>query len=1078
MPYSPDVYTQAREAGLTDEQIANNLSEREGHDINLFLDEGLNHGQIARYFTGIDEVEYQKQFEPEGMTLGWSQDSDVEEGTTPGDYSRSLAIGLNRFGQTLGRGVDVLGNIDPTRLLTESGEGLIDRAGQKIESFYKEKEAEDYANLSPDMKKSMEKKYTVDTGKTWTEAPLENFTSLFKGDAWKDPAKMAGSMLQSAPSTAVGMGTGMAITGGLLKTALVKSGKLSVGMAGVIGGFIGEGSTASVESGKEVYDLVVNAPIDVLSQTEEYQKAIQNLEGQNLSDAEKEKYARELVADHAAVKTMGVVFGATGLLGSVSGHYMGKIIGGEATGGLVRKALTAGGTETLQEAPQSGFEILERNIQKKKYVDPNQDIWEGVKEGAIEGAVQGFGMGLVMGGGAATIQSIDPAKAIQEEDDAGLDQALEDSVNVEEPVSVDEFEKGIASSPSDQYADILPFQEALSQEEMQWAEDIEGQQQRQKEIDDAFLNPEDISESDKTEAASNVKSHIPSYISVVEEALSKKGVKGESKEISVGDSINVETTFYKDGNNIGSMITAFTDGKINLAAISARKAPGVSDSGGTGITSTVYKSIADFAIANKIPVSGTFKHPATLKKFQEYFPNVKQHIKKSGKKTTKYTSSPDSQTQDNSLISESEDISESITPVEEKAAPTKTYKKNGSAVTAINKNGLGRTHEAVKTEQGWVIRPFDTVDIEALKPVGQDRRQQADFTGTDQRTGEDRRADTTTRQIVDEFAENEMTSEDRQTLIKEINDKRTDDMSMDELRTAMKTNYLTAMGNRRAYNESEKKPVQASLDVDSLAWVNDNISHSAGDKVLKHMAKALKHDKDAYHISGDEFMIQGNTEAEVQGKIDKAYEYVDKYVIEFTDDKDQLLHTLKLGFSYGKGTGKTNEAAIEESEQNLQKHKNQREADNLRSKRKHEPKGLVSTVPEGQNQNQKEVTTPESPVKKALGNTNTTVKGQDGRAYILEDLAEGIYKAGMSLADFTKQVADKLGNAYNKVKDAVIKMYHAITKSNIPKDATVKLKYFNPKLNKEVKTTVNARQALSEVETEMTAMEKIIKCME
>ena len=50
--------------------------------------------------------------------------------------------------------------------------------------------------------------------------------------------------------------------------------------------------------------------------------------------------------------------------------------------------------------------------------------------------------------------------------------------------------------------------------------------------------------------------------------------------------------------------------------------------------------------------------------------------------------------------------------------------------------------------------------------------------------------------------------------------------------------------------------------------------------------------------------------------------------------------------------------------------------------------------------------------------------------------------------------------------------------SNIPKEATVKLKYFNPKSNKEVETTVNARQALSEVENEMTAMEKIIKCME
>ena len=105
----------------------------------------------------------------------------------------------------------------------------------------------------------------------------------------------------------------------------------------MIGGFIGEGGTASVESGKDVYDMVVNAPHDVLSQTEEYQKAWNGLEGEGMSSQARDRQARELVADHAAMKTMAMVFGATGTLGSVSGHYMGKLIGGEAAGGLTRK---------------------------------------------------------------------------------------------------------------------------------------------------------------------------------------------------------------------------------------------------------------------------------------------------------------------------------------------------------------------------------------------------------------------------------------------------------------------------------------------------------------------------------------------------------------------------------------------------------------------------------------------------------------------------------------------------------------------------------------------------------------------
>jgi len=65
-------------------------------------------------------------------------------------------------------------------------------------------------------------------------------------------------------------------------------------------------------------------------------------------------------------------------------------------------------------------------------------------------------------------------------------------------------------------------------------------------------------------------------------------------------------------------------------------------------------------------------------------------------------------------------------------------------------------------------------------------------------------------------------------------------------------------------------------------------------------------------------------------------------------------------------------------------------------------------------------------IREAIGKTNTKVTSEDGRAYILEDLVTGIYKAGMSLKDFSGKVAGKLGSAYKKVKDAVVKMYHAI----------------------------------------------------
>ena len=57
----------------------------------------------------------------------------------------------------------------------------------------------------------------------------ENFKSLFAGDAWESPSKVVGSLLQSAPSTVVGMGTGGMITHGLIKQGIKG---LSPGMAG------------------------------------------------------------------------------------------------------------------------------------------------------------------------------------------------------------------------------------------------------------------------------------------------------------------------------------------------------------------------------------------------------------------------------------------------------------------------------------------------------------------------------------------------------------------------------------------------------------------------------------------------------------------------------------------------------------------------------------------------------------------------------------------------------------------------------------------------------------------------------
>ena len=60
------------------------------------------------------------------------------------------------------------------------------------------------------------------------------------------------------------------------------------------------------------------------------------------------------------------------------------------------------------------------------------------------------------------------------------------------------------------------------------------------------------------------------------------------------------------------------------------------------------------------------------------------------------------------------------------------------------------------------------------------------------------------------------------------------------MRTALLTDSLTGLPNRRAYDESERLPVQSRVDLDGFKTINDNYGHLAGDAYLKAVADKLK----------------------------------------------------------------------------------------------------------------------------------------------------------------------------------------------------------------------------------------------
>lgn len=111
-------------------------------------------------------------------------------------------------------------------------------------------------------------------------------------------------------------------------------------------------------------------------------------------------------------------------------------------------------------------------------------------------------------------------------------------------------------------------------------------------------------------------------------------------------------------------------------------------------------------------------------------------------------------------------------------------------------------------------------------------------------------------------------------------------MSQDEIIAAM---YMNPYGlqNRKAYTEFDGvTDYVALIDIDSLKWVNDNLGHTAGDRLIEDMSKALldEFDADAYHLSGDEFAVVADNRFDLNKRLRKVH---------------TLVFPRGVGFSYG-----------------------------------------------------------------------------------------------------------------------------------------------------------------------------------
>jgi len=172
--------------------------------------------------------------------------------------------------------------------------------------------------------------------------------------------------------------------------------------------------------------------------------------------------------------------------------------------------------------------------------------------------------------------------------------------------------------------------------------------------------------------------------------------------------------------------------------------------------------------------------------------------------------------------------------------------------------------------------------------------------------------------------------------------KRVEEMTETEKDKELTTNFLTGLRNKRAFKEDPRGSNVVNMDGDSLKFYNDNFGHHIGDKLLQTIGNALSSEVtglpegSAYHLSGDEFALQGNDPDALNTAINNAKVYLaDKKNYLKVKSKSGVEESAPVGVTYAEGP------TLRETEGKLQEQKDRREVQGKRAGRGDTPPGLL-----------------------------------------------------------------------------------------------------------------------------------------
>lgn len=217
--------------------------------------------------------------------------------------------------------------------------------------------------------------------------------------AYLDPAKVAGDVLQSVPSSALMAGT-MIATRGAGKTAFAEAkaagatdamataaaARASSQTMAKVGG-VGEGTLGGIQN----YNQGVADAGEMTDAQWQKSPRYQELVRQGYSP----EAAKTLAGEQAATQS-GIGAGlADAAINAVGGAVLGKFVGGGKNVGT--RVAAAASEQGVTEFGQSPFEKLSENAAKKHLLNPEQSYDEGLLEAAVAGGVVGAASGGPMG---------------------------------------------------------------------------------------------------------------------------------------------------------------------------------------------------------------------------------------------------------------------------------------------------------------------------------------------------------------------------------------------------------------------------------------------------------------------------------------------------------------------------------------------------------------------------------------------------------------------------------------------------------------------------------------------------------